>query len=115
MTLFLTALSFSANAQYRISFRVVDSAGYPIIGVTAVVAGTTQGAISDIDGYITLDVPSPDTPITISIIGYQSITVKASLLRGTIVLYDENDGYSMRKSPKTQPAKITYSRFIKNE
>lgn len=51
----------------------------------------------------------------ITIIGYQSITVKARLLRGTIVLYDENDGYSMRKSPKTQPAKITYSRFIKNE
>lgn len=55
---------------------VVDNLGEPIIGANVVVAGTTNGTITDIDGNFSLSV-NPGANITISFIGYQTVTMPA--------------------------------------
>ncbi len=107
MALILSAMSFSANAQYRISFRIVDSNGDPVIGATAVIKGTTQGAVADVDGYIRLDVPNEGTIITISCVGYESIDVVARLLHGTFVLRDDGKSVSGRQTVLLSTLKTT--------
>lgn len=53
------------------------SDGYPVIGASIVQTGTTNGIVSDLDGKFTLDVPAGSS-LTISYIGYKTITLKAA-------------------------------------
>ena len=55
----------------RISGKVTDEKGEPLIGASVVVKGTTKGTITDVDGKYTLEVPSRST-ILYSYIGYES-------------------------------------------
>lgn len=50
---------------------VVDAMGESIIGVNVVVKGTTNGTITDLDGYFSLDVPSNGI-LVFSYMGYTS-------------------------------------------
>ncbi len=59
--------------QSKISGRIIDSHGDPVIGASVKVKGAQQGTISDLNGYFTLDVPSGH-PIEISYIGMNDIT-----------------------------------------
>ena len=56
---------------------VVDETGEPVIGANVVVAGTTNGTVTDFNGNFTLEVPENGT-LDISFIGYltQSISLK---------------------------------------
>ncbi len=54
---------------------VKDTMGEPIIGANVLIAGTTNGIITDIDGNFTLTVPK-NGELVISYIGYQTQTVK---------------------------------------
>ncbi|MDO5446366.1 MAG: TonB-dependent receptor [Prevotellaceae bacterium] len=66
----------SAMAQKKITGTVVDENGEPVIGATIKIAGKGKaGAVTDINGNYSLDVPA-DTKVTISYIGYVSQTVK---------------------------------------
>lgn len=56
--------------------QVVDSTGEPVIGANVLVVGTTQGVITDVDGYYQLDVKAGAT-LKISYIGYKDLEVKA--------------------------------------
>lgn len=51
--------------------------GFPIIGASVVQTGTTNGIVSDIDGKFALEVPAGSS-LTISYIGYKTITLKAA-------------------------------------
>lgn len=62
--------------QGTITGTVVDSNGEPVIGANVVVDGTTNGTITDIDGNFSISVKA-GTPITISFIGYQTVTMPA--------------------------------------
>jgi len=53
----------------QITGRVVDAEGQPIIGANIVEVGTTNGTVTDVDGYFSLSV-EPDATIRISYIGY---------------------------------------------
>lgn len=64
------------------------SDGYPVIGASIVQTGTTNGNVSDLDGKFTLEVPAGST-LTISYIGYKSVTLKASPVMN-IVLEDDS-------------------------
>lgn len=55
--------------------RVVDNLGEPLIGVTVMEAGTSNGAVTDVDGNFTLSLNKPNGKITISYIGYNSQTL----------------------------------------
>lgn len=60
----------------HIKGRVTDEAGNPLIGVTVLVKGTTQGAKTDTDGRFTLAVPESAT-IEFSYVGYEAQQMKA--------------------------------------
>ena len=70
--LLLTLLSFSltALAQQKVTGKVKDSSGEPVIGASVVEKGNnTMGTITDFDGNFMLDVPAKSV-LVISYIGY---------------------------------------------
>lgn len=70
--LLLTLLSFSltALAQQKVTGKVKDSSGEPVIGASVVVKGNnTMGTITNFDGNFMLDVPAKSV-LVISYIGY---------------------------------------------
>lgn len=61
----------------KVTGTVVDEFGDPIIGANIRVKGTTNGAVTDIDGKFSLDA-NPGSQLEISFIGYASQTVAAA-------------------------------------
>ncbi|HVI48946.1 MAG TPA: SusC/RagA family TonB-linked outer membrane protein [Chitinophaga sp.] len=58
-------------ADVKIKGRVTDEAGNPLIGVTVLVKGTTQGAKTDAEGRFSLEVPD-HAIIEFSYVGYEA-------------------------------------------
>ena len=58
--------------QQQITGRIIDSTGEPLIGVSIIEKGTTNGTITDWDGNYTLNAPTGAT-LQYSYIGYQSV------------------------------------------
>ena len=54
---FLFFIPFSAYAQnYQLTGSVLDGNNEPLIGANVIVAGTTNGTVTDIDGNFSLEV-----------------------------------------------------------
>ena len=66
-----------AQSPMMISGRITDDLGEPMIGVSVVEKGTTNGGITDINGKFTLNV-KPGSTLQISFVGYQTQEVKAT-------------------------------------
>lgn len=66
----------SSTKYKRVTGKVVDIKGEPIIGATIMEKGTTNGTITDFDGNFILNV-SENAIIGISYIGYQTQSIKA--------------------------------------
>ena len=64
-------------AQNKVSGTVLDATGEPLIGVSILETGTSNGVVTDIDGNFTLTVKQGAT-LTISYIGYQTQTITAT-------------------------------------
>ncbi len=62
------------NGNHKVTGRVVDSAGEPLIGATIMVEGTKEGAVTDIDGNFTINITSK-AKLVISYVGYTTQTV----------------------------------------
>lgn len=60
----------------QITGRVVDENGEPVVGATVTQKGTTNGAITDVEGNFKLRVPAGAT-IEVSYVGYKTKTMKA--------------------------------------
>lgn len=60
----------------KVTGTVVDAAGMPIIGANIVVAGTTNGTITDFDGNFVLDGVDANSVLVVSYIGYTNFEVK---------------------------------------
>lgn len=69
---------------------VVDATGEPLIGVSVLELGTTNGAITDIDGKFSLSVAS-GSKLELSYIGYKSIQVEAKADLGVITLSEDTE------------------------
>jgi hypothetical protein len=54
----------------------VTAEGEPLIGCTVIVAGTTRGTITDMQGRYSVNVPSTASKLTFSHIGYDSKDIK---------------------------------------
>ncbi len=66
----------SVNQEKKtVSGVVVDKDNIPVIGATVVVEGTTNGVITDIDGAYTIQVPSANSTLSFSYIGYSKMSV----------------------------------------
>ena len=70
-------LSVGAFAQIEVKGHVKDATGEPIIGATVRVVGTQTATVSDFDGNFVLKA-NQGADITISYVGYQTLTVKAA-------------------------------------
>ena len=84
--------SVAAMAQgHRITGKVVDANGEPLLGAGVVVKGTTTGTVTDLDGAFELNVPN-GAVIEISSIGYvtQQIPV-GNQTRFEITLADDTE------------------------
>ncbi len=71
--LLCSATAMAQNVQ--VSGTVVDIKGEPIIGATVSVAGTSTGAVTDLDGRFQVNAPKGKT-LTITYVGYKSQEVK---------------------------------------
>lgn len=67
---------------------VVDVKGDPLIGVTILEKGTTNGTITDINGNFTMTAYK-SAPIEISYVGYKSLYLTAKADMGRIVMYED--------------------------
>ena len=62
------------NGNHKVTGRVVDPAGEPLIGATIMVEGTKEGAVTDIDGNFTINTTSK-AKLVISYVGYTTQTI----------------------------------------
>ncbi len=109
MLISITVLSMAtAFAQYTVRGTVVDANG-PVVGVTVLEQGTTNGTETGLDGEYTITVPSATTVLQFSFIGYKSVFLPANQA-SKVVLEEDSEllkevviiGYgTVRKSDMT--------------
>ncbi len=88
--IFLIALSLGvAHAQETVTGRVTDSKGEAIIGAGVLIAGTTNGTITDNDGNYTLPGVKKGTTLEFSSIGYTTRTEVFNGGKLDVVLEDD--------------------------
>jgi TonB-linked SusC/RagA family outer membrane protein len=71
--LLLVLSSATALAQKTVTGTILDEFGEGLPGVTVLVKGTTTGTATDIDGKYSLNVPSNESVLVFSFIGYRSV------------------------------------------
>jgi TonB-linked SusC/RagA family outer membrane protein len=59
-------------AQSNISGTITGTTGEPLIGASVVLKGTSNGAITDLDGKYALKIPSQSGTLVVSFVGYES-------------------------------------------
>ncbi len=75
MLMVLMMLPASAFAQLRtVTGTVTDETGEPLIGATVKVAGTSIGAVTNIDGQYAVRIPADARELTFSYVGYSTVT-----------------------------------------
>ena len=68
----------TAFAQNGLKGTVKDQSGEPVVGANVVVVGTTNGAMSDLDGSFEIKKIASDATVQVSYIGYKTQTVKVN-------------------------------------
>ncbi len=79
ITLMLMFLAISLGISARdivVKGKVIDGDGYPVIGATVFVVGTSEGTITDIDGNYSLAAVDDQATLKFSYIGMQAKEVK---------------------------------------
>ena len=89
MFFLLPALLNAQNATVKVSGIVTDTNNEPLIGVSVAEKGTTNGAITDVDGKYSLTV-RPTSTLRFSFISYKTQEVKVDG-RKTINIRMEDD------------------------
>ena len=70
----LMSQAVQQNGNHKVTGRIVDSAGEPLIGATIMVEGTKDGTVTDIDGNFTINTTSK-AKLVISYVGYTTQTI----------------------------------------
>lgn len=97
MLLFCMLCAQSAFGQkLAVTGNVTDNNGYPVIGASVLVEGTTNGTITDMDGNFKLsDVPAKGN-LQVSFIGYKPQTIKVNGKRSLTSNFWKIRKHSMR-------------------
>lgn len=75
LILFGFAISLTFAQEITVTGTVASDMEGPIPGVNIVIQGTTQGAVTDVDGNFSITVPGPDAVLVFTSIGYASVNV----------------------------------------
>lgn len=73
-----------------ITGTITDNSGLPLPGVNIVIKGTSQGTVTDLDGNFEIDVPSNESILAFSFIGYlpEEITVGDQKIIDVVLIPD---------------------------
>jgi TonB-dependent starch-binding outer membrane protein SusC len=78
LMIFWLMLSASVYSQNKtITGKVIDFNGQPLIGVSVSISGTLTGTITDMEGKYAITVPSTESVLTFSYVGFLNQTVTA--------------------------------------
>ena len=80
----------SKERPERLTGSIVDEKGIPLIGVSVLIKGSSQGTITDIDGKFHLDNVDPSSTVVFSYIGYETIEKPVNGKRELAVILKEN-------------------------
>ena len=73
VSLLLLVGAVNVYSQSRtVSGTVLNDSNEPIIGAALLQSGTTNGAVTDLDGKFSLTIPQGEVVLNVSCIGYQS-------------------------------------------
>ena len=76
LALFILTSTYALSQQKSVSGKVTDSSdGIGLPGVTVLLEGTQNGAITDIDGKYTLSIAGSET-LVFSYVGYETVKVQ---------------------------------------
>jgi len=77
--------------QHRrnISGTVVDANGEPVIGASVMLQGSSTGTVTDMNGHYTLSNVPDNANISVSFIGYKTITLAANKASSKIILQED--------------------------
>ena len=79
------------SAQQRIvKGTVTDDTGEPVAGASVMVAGTSRGVSTDLDGNFDIEAAAGET-LVVSFIGFEDAKVKASSAVMNVVLYPDSE------------------------
>lgn len=88
----VTPVAAAASAQpKKVTGKVVDANGEPVIGATVIEDGTSNGTVTDFDGNFSLNIPEGKF-LTISYIGYKSQNMKAVSNKIMNIVLKEDSG-----------------------
>ena len=71
------AAASTKDGELKVSGRVMDTQGEPVIGAYITIEGTTRGSVSDVDGKFTLTAPN-GTMLKVGYVGMKEARLKAS-------------------------------------
>lgn len=83
--------SFAASAQFTVTGTVKDATEQPLIGVSIVVKGTSQGTVTDFDGNFSIGLPSDEATLMFSYTGFKTTEIAVSPTNNTVNLVMEDD------------------------
>lgn len=76
MLVCVSMIALVSYAQQQVSGVVTDANGEPLIGVSVMIKGTSQGAVTDIDGKYSIPSVSKSDVLNFSYIGYSAQEIK---------------------------------------
>lgn len=79
------------NGTFTVSGSVIDNKGEPLIGVSVLLTGTTQGTITDFDGKFSLDGIQEGSVLEFSYVGFISQKVKVGKSRMLSIQMQEDN------------------------
>ena len=71
----LAVSSTIAMAQGKVTGKIVDAAGEPVIGASVVVKGTNVGTVTDVNGSFALASVPKEATLVVSYVGYRTQTI----------------------------------------
>ncbi|MDD7888136.1 SusC/RagA family TonB-linked outer membrane protein [Flavivirga sp. 57AJ16] len=80
----------TTQQQIKVSGKVTDEAGIPVIGATVLIKGTFKGTATDFDGSYTITVANPENVLVFSSLGFESQEITVGNKNTINVILKEN-------------------------
>lgn len=73
----LSAFQMATTKKYPIQGKITNTSGEPLIGVSILIKGSSQGAVTDLDGHFMISSKDSCTTLVVSYTGFESQEVLA--------------------------------------